>query len=216
MYHTEQENFWAGEFGNAYVERNQGEQMLASNLALFSEALRHSQPIHSMIEFGANRGMNLKALQSLFPNIKQNAIEINDKAVAELSKVIPSQHIFHDSILEWQSESQWDLTLIKGVLIHINPDELPNVYQKLVDSTRQYLLVVEYYNPSPMMVSYRGHTERLYKRDFAGEIMASYPNMKLINYGFFYKGDPNFPQDDLTYFLLEKQPMEKQPMEKQA
>ncbi len=209
MYHTEQENFWAGEFGNAYVERNQGEQMLASNLALFSEALRHVQPIHRMIEFGANRGMNLKALQSLFPNIKQNAIEINEKAVAELSKVIPSENIFHDSILEWQNDGQWDLTLIKGVLIHINPDELPKVYQKLVDSTQKYLLVVEYYNPSPMMVSYRGYNERLYKRDFAGEILANHPDMKLIHYGFFYKGDPNFPQDDLTYFLLEKQPMEK-------
>ena len=57
-----------------------------------------------------------------------------------------------------------------------------------------------------MMVSYRGHSERLYKRDFAGEIMASYPQMKLINYGFMYKGDKNFPQDDLTYFLLEKTP----------
>ncbi|MFD1244631.1 class I SAM-dependent methyltransferase [Paralysiella testudinis] len=45
MYHTEQEHFWAGEFGNLYVERNQGEQMLASNLTLFSQALRHIEPI---------------------------------------------------------------------------------------------------------------------------------------------------------------------------
>ena len=206
MYHTEQEHFWAGEFGNLYVERNQGEQMLASNLTLFSQALRHIEPIADMIEFGANRGMNLQALQLLMPSTKQNAIEINDTAVVELQKIIPLEHIFHQSILAWSSPQQWDLTLIKGLLIHINPDELANVYQKLVGSCKKYLLLVEYYNPSPMMVSYRGHSERLYKRDFAGEIMASYPQMKLINYGFMYKGDKNFPQDDLTYFLLEKTP----------
>lgn len=205
MYHTEQENFWAGEFGNAYVERNQGEQMLASNLALFAEALRPTQSFNSVIEFGANRGMNLQALKLLFPHSDLSAIEINEKAVSELSKVIDKSNIYHQSILDWQADKQWDLTLIKGVLIHINPDELANVYQKLVESTQKYLLVVEYYNPSPMMINYRGHSERLYKRDFAGEIMANHPQMKLVHYGFFYKGDPNFPQDDLTYFLLEKQ-----------
>ena len=205
MYQTEQEHFWAGGFGDEYVERNQGEQRLAANLALFSQALRRIQPIENMIEFGANRGMNLKALQLLFPKLEASAIEINEKAVAKLQHVIPAERIRHQSILEWDSPKQWDLTLIKGVLIHINPDELPRVYQKLVRSSRRYLLVVEYYNPSPVTVNYRGHNERLFKRDFAGEIMAQHPEMKLADYGFVFRGDKNFPQDDLTYFLMEKQ-----------
>lgn len=37
---TEQEAFWAGEFGNAYMERNRGEALLASNLNFYSRALR--------------------------------------------------------------------------------------------------------------------------------------------------------------------------------
>lgn len=37
---TEQEAFWAGEFGNAYIHRNQGDALLASNLNLFSKALQ--------------------------------------------------------------------------------------------------------------------------------------------------------------------------------
>lgn len=32
---TEQEKFWAGEFGDDYTERNQGYLQLASNIALF-------------------------------------------------------------------------------------------------------------------------------------------------------------------------------------
>ena len=39
---TPQEEFWAGEFGTAYIERNQGEQLLASNLSFFSQALRQA------------------------------------------------------------------------------------------------------------------------------------------------------------------------------
>ncbi len=75
-YKTEQERFWAGSFGSQYSERNQGDDLLASNLSLFSQALHKIQPIENMIEFGANIGMNLKALKLLFPNTNQYAIEI--------------------------------------------------------------------------------------------------------------------------------------------
>lgn len=203
MLQTEQEMFWAGQFGDEYVERNQGDQLLASNLALFAEALRPMEPIDTVIEFGANRGMNLAALQLLLPHVQTFGIEINAKAVEQLAQVIDRERIFHQSILDWQSDCQWDLTLIKGVLIHIAPEALPQVYDKLVASCRRYLLVVEYYNPTPLMVDYREHSDRLYKRDFAGEIMARHPQLRLLNYGFVYRGDPLFPQDDLTYFLLE-------------
>lgn len=39
---TEQESFWAGEFGNEYIGRNEGDQLLASNLYFFSNALKAS------------------------------------------------------------------------------------------------------------------------------------------------------------------------------
>jgi pseudaminic acid biosynthesis-associated methylase len=94
--------------------------------------------------------------------------------------------------------------LIKGVLIHINPNELNSVYEKLVASCEKYLLVAEYYNPSPVAIPYRGHSDRLFKREFAGEIMSNHPEMQLIDYGFSYRNDPNFPQDDITWFLMEK------------
>ena len=34
--------------------------------------------------------------------------------------------------------------------------------------------------------------------------MDKYSNVNLVNYGFKYHRDNNFPQDDLTWFLLEK------------
>jgi len=200
---TEQENFWAGDFGIEYIDRNQGDALLASNLNFFSKALTSAQGLKSCIEFGANVGMNIKALKLLYPQIEAHAIEINTEAAKQLSKVIPTEHIHNESILDFTPSQKYDLTLIKGVLIHINPENLPEVYDKLFASTNRYIMIAEYYNQSPVSILYRGHNDRLFKRDFAGEIMDRHPSLRLIDYGFSYRRDPNFPQDDITWFLME-------------
>lgn len=202
-YKTEQEAFWAGEFGTDYISRNQGDRLLAANLAFFAKALSAMHGAESCIEFGANIGMNLRALRLLYPQMQLAGIEINAEAAAELAKAIGDENVFEGSILD-AAPPQYDLALIKGVLIHINPEVLPEVYDKLVASTRRWLLLAEYYNPSPVAIPYRNHADRLFKRDFAGEIMERHPNMQLVDYGFAYRRDPQFPQDDITWFLLEK------------
>lgn len=201
---TEQEKFWAGNFGDEYISRNESQEYLASNLNFFSKAFKQLGKPNSVIEFGANIGMNLKAIQLLFPNTLLKAIEINNKAADILSESIGNENVFLTSILDYEPKEQFDLAFIKGVLIHINPDQLSNVYQKLYDSSKKYILIAEYYNPSPVTITYRGHTDRLFKRDFAGEFLNTYKDTKLIDYGFVYKNDPSFPQDDITWFLIEK------------
>ena len=203
-YATPQEQFWAGEFGTAYIERNQGDKLLAANLNFFVKSLHQTRQLKSCIEFGANIGMNLKALNLLFPGLQAHGIEINSEAAAQLANTIPAAHVYNQSILDFKETRNWDLALIKGVLIHLNPEVLPTVYDKLVAATGRYLLVAEYYNPSPVTINYRGHTDRLFKRDFAGEIMDRHPHMQLLDYGFSYRRDPNFPQDDITWFLMKK------------
>jgi pseudaminic acid biosynthesis-associated methylase len=203
-YKTEQEKFWAGEFGTEYIQRNQGDALLASNLYFFSKALQAARNVNNCIEFGANIGMNIKALKLLYPHWAQFGIEINNNAASELATVIPAANIYNSSILDFIPDKQWDLVLIKGVLIHINSDMLPLVYDKLVASSGKYLLVAEYYNSVPVTIDYRGHADRLFKRDFAGEIMDRHPQMQLMDYGFAYRRDVNFPQDDITWFLMEK------------
>lgn len=201
---TEQESFWAGEFGTAYIDRNKGGQLLAANLDFFSKALRGTRGIHSCMEFGANIGMNLRALKLLHPGQEQHGIEINADAAKQLRALISSDHVFEGSIFDYRQVQMFDLVLIKGVLIHINPAELPIVYEQLYKCTGKYLMVAEYYNPSPVVIPYRGHSDRLFKRDFAGELLDTYPDLTLLDYGFAYRRDPSFPQDDITWFLMEK------------
>ncbi|MEJ2680903.1 MAG: pseudaminic acid biosynthesis-associated methylase [Gammaproteobacteria bacterium] len=204
-YKTEQEKFWAGQFGNEYTQRNQSEISVASNTALFSKIFSSTRSISSAIEFGANIGLNLKAIKHLAPKIELSAIEINKNAIDQLKNEIKTVNIYHTSILDFQPEREWDFAFTKGVLIHINPDNLQSVYELLYRSSKKYICIAEYYNPSPVEVSYRGHKEKLFKRDFAGEIMDKYSNLNLIDYGFVYHKDRNFPQDDITWFLLEKE-----------
>jgi pseudaminic acid biosynthesis-associated methylase len=200
---TEQENFWAGEFGDEYLKRNRGEKPIAANIALFSKVLQRTNGIESIIEFGANIGLNLEAISLLRPQIKMSAIEINQNAVESLKR-FDNLHIHHSSILDFIPDRLHDLVLIKGVLIHINPEELSRVYDLLYQSCGRYICIAEYYNPTPVELGYRGHTGKLFKRDFAGEMLDKYPDLTLLDYGFAYHRDNSFPQDDITWFLLEK------------
>ena len=201
-YKTEQETFWAGKFGNEYIKRNSDNSLIATNINFLSNALSKSEILKSCIEFGANVGNNLVALRHLLPDIELNAIEINRTAREKLKEIIPEENIFNGSILEFEPLKKFDLVLIKGVLIHLNPEYLNMVYSKLVCSCSKYILLAEYYNPTPVSLDYRGSKDKLYKRDFAGELLENHKEMSLIDYGFCYKGDPNFPGDDITWFLL--------------
>jgi len=204
QYRTDQELFWAGNFGTEYIHRNKGDMLLGSNLNFFNIALKNTEKLNSCIEFGANIGMNLKALKLLYPEIKLNGIEINQDAANELKELIGDENVFVESILDFTPKETFDVALIKGVLIHINPDKLKAVYKKLYESSHRYILLCEYYNPKPITIPYRGHDDRLFKRDFAGEFLDKFPDLFLIDYGFSYHRDKSFPQDDITWFLLEK------------
>ena len=202
-FETEQEAFWSGQFGDDYTDRNVGAAHEASLLSNFSEILKYTGSIGSAIEFGANRGLNLITLKRLLPQINLAAIEINESAVAHLS-TLPDTQVFHQSILDFSPSGTYDLSFIRGVLIHINPDKLTEVYDRMYASSQKWILVSEYYNPEPVSLPYRGHKDRLFKRDFAGEMLDRFPDLELTAYGFNYRRDVLFPQDDTTWFLLRK------------
>lgn len=202
-FRNEQEAFWAGEFGAEYVNRNQNQTLLTSNIELFSKIMRRTHGVKNVIELGANIGLNLLALKTLFPSLELSAVEINELAVNELRKNLQAD-VHHSSIVEFKPTKKYDLTLIKGVLIHINPDDLNSVYDLLYQSSNKYIVIAEYYNPVPVAIEYRGHKNKLFKRDFCGEMLDKFKDLKLVDYGFCYRKDPLYPQDDITWFLLEK------------
>lgn len=202
-YQTDQEAFWAGEFGDAYVDRSRGDRLVAARTAFLAAALRTAGAIGSAVEFGCNVGLNLRGLRHLLPAARLSGIEINERAAEEARK-IGDVTVYHASIVDFRPSEPADLSFVCGVLIHLNPDVLPQVYDGLHAASRRYVLVAEYYNPTPVGVPYRGHPDRLFKRDFAGEMLDRFADLRLADYGFRYHRDPNFPMDDVSWFLLEK------------
>lgn len=202
-YQTEQEIFWAGDFGDEYISRNRSSGLLHSKVAMWSQMIRSANRVSSIKELGCNIGLNLKALNHLRPEYQLSGVEINQSAATEAQR-LGIASIKCGTITEPLSDPKADLTFTAGVLIHINPERLPIVYDNLVSLSSRYILVAEYYNPTPTEVNYRGHNERLFKRDFAGELIDSF-NLNLVDYGFWYRRD-NIASEfgDMTWFLLEK------------
>lgn len=202
-YQTEQEKFWASDFGNEYLSRNEGEMLIASNIALFSKILSSAPNVKSVAELGCNIGLNLTALNRIYQKFDLRGYEINQLA-AKVAADQKMAEIINTTIIEPLSNNKkFDLTFTKGVLIHINPEKLDAVYENLYNLSNRYIMVCEYYNPDPVAIEYRGHQDRLYKRDFAGELINRF-KLKLIDYGFNYHRDSYFTNDDTTWFLLEK------------
>lgn len=202
-YKTLQEEFWAGEFGAGYMQRNTGEQIIVSRTVNFARMLRAATGVRSILELGCNIGMNLEALHRLSSAFQLSAVEIN----ADAAKVASDRNVANvqvETIVERiVAAEEFDLTFTSGVLIHIAPDMLSRAYDNLYRLSRRYILVNEYYNPTPTMVNYRGEDDRLFKRDFAGELIDKY-GVKLVDYGFFYHRDRYASGSDSTWFLLEK------------
>jgi spore coat polysaccharide biosynthesis protein SpsF len=191
-------DFWAGKFGDEYHERNDG--IVENNVQFFRKAAGKIQlPVNSVIEFGAGSGNNIRALKRLYPYTHFTGLEINEKACF-MMKDMDDIMIINSPIGFY---GKYDLVLCKGILIHIPPDHIYDVYKIIYESSKKYILICEYYNPTIVEVPYRGHAGKLWKRDFAGDLLAMYPDLDLVDYGFTYHRD-EFPQDDITWFLLQK------------
>lgn len=193
--------FWRGDFGNGYNQRNTG---LAENYrAMWSRIFSFINPIQTVLELGCGIGQNLDAIKAIFPLMTTTGIDIN-RDVHNYSEGAPQHAIFTGDILEFPQDvkPEFDLVFTRGVLIHIAPECLDEIYRRMVGLSQRYVLCCEYYNPTPVEVPYRGHQGKLWKRDFAGELLDRHP-LKLIDYGFVYHRG-HHPQDDVTWFLMEK------------
>lgn len=202
---NEREAFWKGEFGDEYNRRSPGS--IPANAALFARILGRTGRLESVIEFGAGVGSNLVAIAKLNPGINPCAVEINGAAAAYLADIgvtVVGRSMLEPLLVPHEDfQTTFDLAFTKGVLIHIAPEDLARAYERLYAASRRFVMVAEYYNPKPVEVPYRGHAGRLWKRDFAGELLDRFKDLRLIDYGFVYHRDA-FPQDDINWFLLEK------------
>jgi pseudaminic acid biosynthesis-associated methylase len=195
-------NIWAKKFGDDYIGRNNSASLLGSKKNALMSMFQKVSGVNDVREYGANIGLNLIAMKELFPDIDLYGLDINENAVKQANALGVAKVDCVD-ITECLSLEPVDLVLCMGCLIHIQPSRLQTVYENLFKGSNKYILIGEYYNPTPVEIEYRGVSGALYKRDFAGELIDSF-DLKLVDYGFVYHRDEIKKLDDITWFLLSK------------
>ena len=197
---------WRGEFGHAYAARNKADDAVVRSLTrMWSRMLDGARPSpRSMLEVGANIGLNLRALRRI-TDADLFAVEPNDKARGVLiaDGVLDTDHAKDGAAdaLPFETGSV-DLAFTSGVLIHVHPDRLAQCCKEIYRVSKRHILCSEYYAKQPREITYRGLVDYLFLRDFGAFWLETCPDLRLLDYGFFWTGDG--AADDLTWWLFEK------------
>lgn len=163
---TETEEFWAGEFGDQYLERNRVEWR--KRVPFFSRIIKLTD-IKSVLEVGCNAGQNLLAIQKAGNIIDLAGCDVNLTAALDAELALPSADIVIAAANDIPStfEGQtFDMVMTAGVLIHIPSHEILNVMRSIVEMSNRWVLAIEYDSPTAEEINYRGHAGRLWKRPY--------------------------------------------------
>ncbi len=204
---TPQVDFWRGDFGDAYTDRNVASpEQLQARRAMWVQILSHTLPAppRSILEIGANLGINLRALRAL-TSARLLAVEPSDKARQQLvdEKVVAASDVCGGTASSIDLPDRVaDLVFTSGVLIHIHPDHLEASVREIHRCTARWIGAIEYFSDKPEMIPYRGHNDRLFKRDFGGFWLDTFPDLHVRAYGFVWKRVTGL--DNLTWWLFEK------------
>ena len=185
---VEQTKKWAGDFGQEYTDRNTMTVKDMNNLyrqqygisrselnTLFLRELDHSIRI---LEVGTNIGNQLLCLQELgFTNLY--GIELQRYAILQ-SKAKDICLVQGSAYNIPFKDNQFDLVFTSGLLIHISPENVIKVLEEIYRCTNSYILGLEYFAEQPTEIAYRGHSNLLWKADFARLYMKHFQDLNLI------------------------------------
>lgn len=194
------ERLWAGDFGDAYTERNAEAGRKRSE---FWKEFLSRYPVTSVLEVGCNVGANLQWIDALLPSGALYGLDINQRALQTLNASLSSVRTVVGTArcLPFQ-DGALDLVFTVGVLIHQPPEVLPIVMEEVVRCSRRYVLCAEYYADKPTGIAYRGQEGALFKRDFGRLYLERFPNLRLLQKGFLPRSEGGW--DDVTYWVFEK------------
>jgi pseudaminic acid biosynthesis-associated methylase len=181
---------WSGEFGRQYSERNlldppDLDQMYrrkygVTRAALNRDFLADIPRSASILEVGCNLGNQLILLKQMgFENL--TGIEIHKDIVKEAQSRVPWAKVMEGSALKVPfDDASFDLVFTSGLLIHISPQNLPVAMKEIYRCAKNWIWGFEYHAPQMTEVPYRGHSELLWKADYAQLYTESFPDLELV------------------------------------
>lgn len=198
---------WSGEFGDRYTERNSvSTDAVRGRTRVWGEVFRRmvGDMPKSALEVGPNVGLNLRGIQAL-SDMELWGVEPNPAARAQLAQdqVLPADRIiegFGHSIP--LADGSVDLAFTAGVLIHVDPSLLEQTLREVHRVSAKYIFCSEYFSPKAETIPYRGESDLLFKNDFGSLYLDLFPDLELVDYGFFWRRVT--VMDDSTWWLFRK------------
>ena len=202
---TPQEDFWKNKITESYAQDNSvfDEQLGLSAWKRILSKINKSD-VSSYLDCGSNIGRNIAFLKKVLPAATANIIELTKGPYDKCLKDFQIDESFLGPIKDSRFDRQFDLVFTTSVLIHINPDDLLESMSRMYEMSSRYILIGEYFNRTPVMISYRGEDDRLFKRDF-GKLFVENFDCNVLDYGFLWGHEFDTAGfDDVTYWLFEK------------
>ena len=187
---TVQEKFWESEFGKDYTERNNytdpavldtfyTEQWGVTRTAMNQEFL-NGLSLGPILEVGCNVGNQLNMLQSQ-GHTSLYGIELQPYAVERAKALTHDLNIIQGSAFDLPfKDNYFDVVFTAGVLIHINPVDLPKAMAEMYRVSKKYIWGFEYFSSEVTAINYRDNTDKLWKADYAKLFQAQFPDLKLV------------------------------------
>lgn len=188
---TKQTDFWSGEFGKEYTDRNTSENIQVwnenyknlygvSRFDMFNTFISKLNKESKILEVGCNSAQQLVALQTLgFKNLY--GIELQSYAVEKAKNITKDINIIQGSAFDIPfKDGYFDLVMTNGVLIHISPDDIPKALSEIVRCSKQYIMGFEYFSEESEEVNYRGNKGFLWKMNYAKTYINKFSNLSLV------------------------------------
>jgi pseudaminic acid biosynthesis-associated methylase len=187
---TRQTDFWKGDFGRDYTDRNsfRPDEWNALYTSLYgktkiqmnSEFIGHLPKDSRILEVGCNTGMQLSGLQVMgFTNLW--GIELQEYAVEKARSFTRGINIIQGSGFDIPfKDGYFDMVFTCGVLIHIAPMDLPVFLKEMYRCTSNYIWGFEYYSDGFEEIKYRGNDGFLWKGDYVKFFLDTFQNIRLV------------------------------------
>ena len=196
---------WAGAFGDAYTERNiLSDEAVRGRARMWSPLWDRMQPDapRSVLEVGANIGLNLRALQAI-TDAELWGQEPNPSALDRLRAVLPEGRALEGFAHEIPlADGAVDLVMTMAVLIHVHPSLLDRTLDELYRVSSKWIVVAEFFAQSQEAVTWRGEEGLLHRNDYGGLMMDRFPDLQRVDYGFWWRRATS--GGDCTWWLFRK------------
>lgn len=196
---NQQEQQWAGDFGDEYLARN---QVKWEDRVPFWQRMLDITNCASFLEVGCNAGWNMQAIRKVNSDVAITGIDVNETALLKAAgEGFDVEKISATEIIETFGHDCARMVFTAGVLIHVPPDAIDDVMAQIAIAATDFVLAVEYASDKEEAIEYRGNVDMLWRRPY-GEMYQAL-GFNLIESG--ELGESDGFGKDCTYFLLEKQ-----------